>query len=647
MNFLEEETYKFIRMKTIIELFETAVVNHPDNVYLWEKTKSQYEPTTYKETRQKVLDLAAGLIQLGFKKGDRAGLVSDGRNDWIISELGMLYAGGINVPLSIRLQENELAFRLKHSQSKYIFVSKQHEKKIEDIRDQLPDVEKVIFIDGIENADDKNIDYSKLLKEGAKFRKKHPDEVDSMWKSVQPDDVANISYTSGTTADPKGIMLTHLNYAANVVQSNSLMDLKTEWTTLAILPWDHAFAHTTCLYVFMYKGASIASVQVGKTALETLKNIPKNIQEIKPALMMSVPAYSKTFRKNIEAGIRKKGNTLYKIFQFALKVAYAHNGYGNNRGKGYRFFLKPLYWLFDQILFRKIRAGFGGNLEFFIGGGALLDIELQRFFYAIGMPVCQGYGLTEAAPVISSNVPHDVKFGSSGKLVKNIELRIIDNNGNEVQTGEKGEIIVKGDNVMKGYWNNPTATAETIKDGWLHTGDMGYMGTDGFLYVMGRFKSLLIGNDGEKYSPEGIEEAIVDQSPFIQQAMLYNNQNNYTSGMIVPDIDAINRELKSRGIAIASDEGDKTSVAIIQNEINQYKKGGKFEGEFPERWLPATVAILPFAFTTDNKMLNATMKMVRNQVTDHFSNELEFLYTPEAKNIENELNLAAIKKWNS
>lgn len=633
-------------MKTIIELFETAVANYPDNIYLWEKTSGKYKGTSYKETREKVLNLAAGLIQMGMKKGDRSGLIADGRNDWIISELGMLYAGGTNVPLSIRLQDNELAFRLKHSGSKYIFVSKQHAQKVEAIRDQLPDLEKVIYLDGKKNAGDNDLDYREIVKEGANLRKENAEKYDAVWKAIQPDDVANISYTSGTTADPKGIMLSQLNYAANVVQSNSLMELKTEWITLAILPWDHAFAHTTCLYVFMYKGASIASVEVGNTPLETLKNIPKNIQEIKPSIMMSVPAYSKTFRKNIEAGIRKKGETLFKVYKFALKVAYAHNGYGNNRGKGFRFLLKPLYALFDAILFKKIRDGFGGNIEFFVGGGALLDVELQRFFYAIGMPVCQGYGLTEAAPVISSNVPHDIKFGSSGKLVKDIELKIVDEDAKELPTGEKGEIIVRGDNVMLGYWNNPTATADTLKNGWLHTGDMGYMGNDGFLYVLGRFKSLLIGNDGEKYSPEGIEEAMVDQSPFIQQVMLYNNQNPYTVGMVVPDIEAINRELKNRGIEKGSDSGNKETIKILNNEISEYKKGGKYAEMFPERWLPASVAILPYAFTADNKMLNATMKMVRAKVTETFDKELEFLYTPAAKNIENEMNLKAVEEWN-
>ena len=634
-------------MKTIIELFETTVMNYPDKVYLWEKKGGKYEGTTYKETRTQVLKLAAGLVDIGFKKGDRAALVADGRNDWIISELGMLYAGGVNVPLSIRLETNEIAFRIKHSGAKFIFVSKLHASKIEEIRSDLPDVEKVVFIDGKENPGENDINYRDLMDSGEKLREKGTEVYDAIWKNIQPNDMANISYTSGTTADPKGIMLSHLNYAANVVQSNGLLDLQTYWKTLAILPWDHAFAHTCCLYVFMYKGASIASVEIGNSPLETLKNIPKNIKEVQPHIMMSVPAYSKTFRKNIEAGIRAKGETLYKVFQFALKVAYKYNGNGYDKGKGLRFLQKPLLSVFDAILFKKIREGFGGNLMFFIGGGAILDSEMQQFFYAIGLPICQGYGLTEASPVISSNVPECVKFGSSGKPVKNMELKIVDADDNILQQGDKGEICVKGDNVMLGYWNNPTATAETIKNGWLHTGDMGYVDNDGFLYVLGRFKSLLIGNDGEKYSPEGIEDAIVIHSPHIQQVMLHNNQNPYTVGMIVPDMDAINRELKQRNIEKGTIEGIKESLKMIQNDINQFKKGGKHEGTFPERWLPATIAVLPEPFSADNKMLNALLKMVRGKINEHYSKELEFLYTPQSKNIENDMNLANLKKWNS
>ncbi|WP_372932762.1 AMP-dependent synthetase/ligase [Mariniphaga sediminis] len=634
-------------MKTIIELFETAVANYPDNIYLWEKKDGKFQGTSYQETRAQVLNLTAGLVSIGMKKGDRSGLISDGRNDWIISELGMLYAGGVNVPLSIRLHESELTFRLKHSGSKFIFVSGAHAAKVEAIRDNLPDLEKVIYLDGKENPGKNDVDYRELIKQGEEYLKTHEIELEATWKNIKPNDLANISYTSGTTADPKGIMLSHLNYAANVVQSNTLMELHSDWRTLAILPWDHAFAHTCCLYAFMYKGASIASVEVGKTPLETLKNIPTNIKEIQPTLLMSVPAFSKKFRQNIEGQIRKKGETLFKVFQFALKVGYIYNGVGYNKGKGWKFILKPLLWVFDKILFQKIREGFGGKLQFFIGGGALLDTELQRFFYTIGIPVCQGYGLTEASPVISSNALHAIKFGSSGRLVKHLDLKILDEDGNELPQGRKGEIVVKGDNVMLGYWNNPAATAETIKNNWLHTGDMGYMDKDGFLYVLGRFKSLLIGNDGEKYSPEGIEEAIVEQSPYIQQMMLYNNQSPFTSAMIVPDISAINLELKKRGIEPGSEEGNRESVQILNAEINAYKKGGEYGEMFPERWLPATFVVLPETFNQENGLINTTMKTVRGKICEYFSKELEFLYLPQARNIENEMNLEAIKKWDA
>lgn len=634
-------------MKSIIELFETAVEKYPDNIYLWEKKEGRYQGTTYRETREQVLNLSAGLVSEGLKKGDRCGLLSDGRNDWIISELAMLYAGGVNVPLSIRLQENELIFRLQHSGTKFLFVSAPYVSKVEAIRDRLPGLEKVIYIDGKQNPGDNDIDYQQLMLEGTDYRSANKEQLETIWKNIKPDDLANISYTSGTTADPKGIMLTHLNYASNVVQSNTLMDLRPDWRTLAILPWDHAFAHTCCLYVFMYKGASIASVEAGKTPLETLKNIPGNIKEIQPTLLMSVPAFSKKFRQNIETQIRKKGETLYKVFTFALKVSYLYNGSGYDRGKGWRFVLKPLLALFDKILYSKIREGFGGKLQFFIGGGALLDVELQKFFYAIGIPICQGYGLTEASPVISSNALHAIKFGSSGRLAKHLKLKILNEDGKELSVGQKGEIVIKGDNVMQGYWKNEKATEETIKNGWLHTGDMGYMDNDKFLYVLGRFKSLLIGNDGEKYSPEGIEEAIVEQSPFIQQMMLYNNQNPYTTAMIVPDTEAINRELKKRQFISGGEEGNRESVRIINEEINKYKKGGEHEAMFPERWLPAAFVILSESFNQENELLNATMKMVRGRIVERFSDELTFLYTPQARTPENDINLKAIEKWNS
>jgi len=636
-------------MRTLIELFETSVAKFPNNPLLWEKPKDRYLPSTYLEIRRQVYEFAAGLLTLGLKKGERVGLLSEGKNNWLVSELGILYCGAVNVPLSVKLEAPELSFRLNHSGSRIVIVSSGQVSKINEILGEIPEIDYIIHLDPLHKKGDKDLLFYDIQQIGADYlnSEEHIHEFEKIWKNIQPDDIANISYTSGTTADPKGIMLSHLNYASNVIQANTILDIDQNYKTLAILPWDHSFAHTACLYTFMYKGASIGSAQTGKTPMETLRNVPVNIQEFKPDILMSVPALSKNFRKSIEKGIQAKGKITELLFNHGLKVAYLYNGEGWNRGKGWRALLKPEYLLLDKLIFSKVRQAFGGNLKFFIGGGALLDIELQRFYYAIGTPVFQGYGLTEAAPVISANSPETVKFGSSGKCVKYLEIKILDSDGREVPVGDKGEIVAKGDNIMKGYWRNDKATAETLKDGWLYTGDLGYLSHDGYIYVLGRFKSLLIGNDGEKFSPEGIEEALVDQSAFIDQVMLYNNQNPYTVGLVVPNIAAINQTLHKHNIAPASPEGINKSIDIIKEEIDAYRKGGKFEGMFPERWLPAATLILPEAFTEHNHLLNSTLKMVRGKIVEYFKTEMEYIYTSEAKDIANIRNLESVKKWSN
>ena len=635
-------------MKTLIELFEDSVEKYSDNILLWEKKEDKYEGTTYAQVKDSAKQLSAGLIEIGLSKGDRVALLSEGQNAWLISELAIFYAGGVNVPLSIKLDAGkELKFRLVHSGSKMVIVSKNQKDKILSLKGELPLVEKIIIIDELDEENDTIISYNSVLQSGEKALKDDGkrQQLEAIMSGIKPNDLANISYTSGTTADPKGIMLSHLNYTANVKQANSLMSIDDNYKTLAILPWDHSFAHTACLYSFMVNGASVGAVKIGKTGMETLKNVPINIKELKPDILMSVPALAKNFRKNIESNIQKQGKFTTGLFDFALKTAYFYNGIGWNKGKGLRILAKPLNSLFDKILFSKIRDAFGGELKYFIGGGALLDIELQRFFYAIGIPMCQGYGLSEASPVISSNALHAIKFGSSGKVVDDLEIKIIDDQNQEVPLGQKGEIIIKGDNVMLGYWENPTATNETIKDGWLYTGDLGYLDKDGFLYVLGRFKSLLISNDGEKFSPEGIEEAIVDNSSFIDQVLLYNNQNPYTVGMVVPNIVQLKKSLKEKNLDIKTDEGLNRALEIINQEIKAYVKGGKYEGMFPEYWIPTAINVLPEGFTEENKLMNSTMKIVRNKIPDYFSDELEYLYTKNGKDIFNDRNKENLKNW--
>ncbi|MCB0732676.1 MAG: AMP-binding protein, partial [Ignavibacteriae bacterium] len=484
-----------------------------------------------------------------------------------------------------------------------------------------------------------------VTKLGQNYLSSNYDEYNKVWQSLNGDEFANICYTSGTTADPKGIILTHRNYTSNVEQATAIFPIPEYYSSLLILPWDHSFAHTAGIYLLMKNGASMSSVQVGNTPLETLKNIPQNIKEAKPVFILSVPALAKNFRKNIESGIKAKGEKVESLFNKALKTAYEYNADGFRRGRGLQKLKLPILKFYDKILFSKIRESFGGKLEFFIGGGALLDIELQRFFYAIGIPMFQGYGLSEAAPIISANVPVRHKMGSSGSIVKGLDVKIVDEDGVELPLGEKGEIICKGENVMAGYWKNDKATEETIKNGWLYTGDMGYLDEDGFLFVLGRFKSLLIASDGEKFSPEGIEEALVDQSPFIEQVMLYNNQSPYTVALLFPNKSALTEEVKKRGFSLNTDEGRKEVINILQSEIDEYKKGGKHEGMFPERWLPAAIGILGEGFSEQNKFLNTTLKMVRGKITEFYMSRLEYLFTAEGKNIDNPQNQHILSHW--
>ena len=630
--------------RTIPQLFEDSVARYSSNILIWEKKSDAYKGTTYREIQALVHKCAAGLLTLGINKGDRLALISEGRNDWIVSELGILFTGAINVPLSVKIEElSDLKFRLAHSGCCVAIVSGTQAHKVRAIKKDLPELQKIILLDGDPQSDDE-MRFQDVLERGKEFIETKQAEFEEHWKSIDENDIANICYTSGTTADPKGIILTHRNYTANVEQASATLPIPEWYCSLLLLPWDHAFAHTAGIYTLMKNGASMASVQQGRTAMETLKNVPVNIREIRPTFLLSVPALAKNFRKNIEKGIKEKGPGIEKLFKKALGLAYAYNGNGFDRGKNASMAMKLEYKLYDFLIFRKIRKNFGGRLEFFIGGGALLDIELQKFFYAIGIPMYQGYGLTEAAPIISDNVPMKHKLGSSGAIIPNLEVKICDDNGKEVPVGQQGEIVVKGENVMIGYWRNEKATRETIRDGWLFTGDLGYLDEDGFLYVLGRAKSLLISHDGEKYSPEGIEEAFVGNSPFIDQVMLYNNQSPYTVALVVPNKEMILKFFSEQHLSLDMETAQDATLKLIESEIAQYKSGGKFAGEFPERWLPSAIAVLGEGFTEQNQFLNSTLKMVRGKIIEFYKDRIDFLFTAEGKDICNHQNRIIIQR---
>ncbi|MGD0781414.1 MAG: AMP-binding protein [Candidatus Aminicenantales bacterium] len=627
-------------------LFERSADRFADNVQMLEKRGDRYEGTTYAEMRVLVHRFAAGLMSLGLEKGDRVALLSEGRNDWVIAELGILFCGAVDVPISVKIDElSDLKFRLLHSGCKMAVVSQSQIGKIRPIKNDLPELKLTVVLDPLRAFETDEMSAATVSKKGEDFLLRGRPAFEARWQSIGEDDYANICYTSGTTADPKGIILTHRNYTANIEQGVAMINPTADWVLLNVLPWDHAFGHTCGIYMMMTRGAATASVQAGRTQMETLKNIPVNIREARPTVFLSVPALAKSFRSSIEKGVREKGPQAAALFAKALRIAIAYNAEGWNRGAGAMKLKKPILAVYDKLLFSKIRANFGGRLKFFVGGGALLDIELQRFFYAVGMPMLQGYGLTEAAPVISANTLAHHKLGSSGRILPDMEVRICDSEGTPLPAGARGEIVVRGENVMAGYWRNEKATAEALRGGWLYTGDLGYFDKDGYLYVLGRVKSLLIADDGEKYSPELIEEAVTESSPFIEQLMLYNDQSPYTTALLVPAKAAVLGWLKGKGLSVKTSEGQDAVLRLLESELARYRQGGDFAGQFPGRWLPSAVGVLGEGFTEQNHLLNSTMKMVRSKIIQYYRNRIDYLYTPEAKSILNEQNRAIVARF--
>ncbi len=619
---------------TIIDFVNRYADKYQNDTFLREKVDGVWTETSFIKTRDEGKILAAGFMALGLGKGDKVSLIAEARPAWVITELGILFAGAVNVPLSYKLESDyDLSFRINHSDSRFVVASEMEIEKVRRVIGKCPAIEKVIVMDDIE-LQEGEIALSEIRAMGVKYMEEHPGEVEARMASVGPDDYANISYTSGTTADPKGILLTHRNYTANVEQGSSVINIGRGDIMLIILPMDHCFAHVAGFYTMMSYGGSIATVP-GKTPTAQLRNIIPTMQEIHPNVMLTVPAISRTFKKAIESGIKKKGKTTEKLYNFALKNAIAYNKEYYNRGGFFQLWRKPLMALFDKLIFSKVRETFGGKMRFCVGGGALLDIELQRYFCAIGMPTFQGYGLSEATPIICSNAPGHARFGSSGRIVRPMECIICDDEGKVLPNGETGEIVVKGENVMAGYWKNPEATAQTIVDGWLHTGDRGYICKEdpAYLYVTGRFKSLLISSDGEKYSPEGYEDNLAVVSKYIDNVILHNNQSPYTIVLVVPNKDALR--------AAAGDDKE-AQLALIQKDIDSYRKGGEHEGMFPEKWLPAAVVVCEEPWTEANGLVNSTAKVVRGKVEKYFEKRIEYAYTPEGKQLVNPQNLKAL-----
>lgn len=633
--------------KTIIEMLEEASARFKGRPYLCDKGDNGWYSISFDQAEEMSKTLAAALLHRGFKKEDKAVIMAEGRSEWVLTELALFRTGSVSVPLSLKLMTEEIPFRVNHSEARAVFFSHITWEKIAQILDKMegnpllvcmdhrPELLEKIAAESGQKRGENVLSWQELMDEGKEQQSTYADELQQRRSDMQIDDVVNVCYTSGTTGNPKGIMLTHGNYYANIMGAVDTVYIPENWRTLVILPIDHSFAHTVALYIALERAIALYFVDARKGAASILRNIPINLKEVNPHFLLTVPALTGNFMKKMKLGVEAKGGFIARLFRKGLAGGIEIHGDGFHKGPfsarlrhGFR------YGLCKLLIFPALRKVFGKNIKFCIGGGALLDLKQQQFFNAIGLPVYQGYGLTEASPIISANGPDLYKFGSSGAVLSNIELKIMKDKVQEAAPGEKGQIVIRGGNVMKGYLKNPEATAETLVDGWLFTGDLGYMDEDGFLIVVGREKALLISGDGEKYSPEEIEEAMVNCSDMIDQAMIWCDHKVYTSALLVLDPE------KAGSLKDLSEE---QQIERLKEEMNRYRQDPSFKGKFPVQWLPNTFQVLTEPFTEQNKMINSTMKMVRFKISEVYQDRIDYMYSDEGKDPKNARNKEALQ----
>jgi len=642
-------------------MLEEAATQWADAPYALKKNDSGWTATSFREARDAAREFAAWLVASGYKKDETIALIGEGSPEWIVGEFGLILAGCVSVPLSIKLLAEEIPFRLNHSEAKAILTTK---NQLEKVLSSLEKVENrsitVIYLDkdtdaahivaaqyGI--AAERIVGFTEARERGRKALEAPfvggsataplAAELASRAAAAKENDTVTICYTSGTTGNPKGIMLTHLNYWTNCIDAVALFDNPINFRTLLILPVDHSFAHTVGLYTALVCGISLYFVDSRGGGIATLRNIPINLKESNPIFLFTVPALSGNFMKKIISGIEEKGGLIETIFKMGIASGIAWNGDGFTSPSfaiRARHFLP--YALAKMLIFNKIKKMiFGDSIRFCVGGGALLDIKQQEFYAAFGLPVFQGYGLTEAAPIISSNTPKRHKFGTSGIVAPSVECTIRHADGSLCAARETGEIVIRGGNVMKGYFKNPEASAQSLRDGWLWTGDLAYWDDDGFLVVVGREKALLIAEDGEKYSPEDIEEAVTFSTEVIDQIMVYCEQKKYTTALVTLDEVKVKRLINARGISTAD-----ALLEALKKEFYRFRsdpKAKKVQGT----WVPSVFQVITEPFSDKNGTVNSTMKIVRHRIVAVYKELIDYSYTSEGGRTENSRNLAALR----
>lgn len=591
---------------TLPELFSSVFSHYrgrKDKFPIARKINGVYEPIPYSELEQDVHAFSAYLRENGVAEQDRVAILSENRPGWYLADMAILNIGAIDVPLYPSLPPNQIEYILQNCSAKCIVVSNMLQLgKILSIWQNLPDLNLVIVMNRLEEPIEDVIDLNHVKETGNKILADKPWILDGI--KVDPEDIATIIYTSGTTGLPKGVMLTHRNLCENVKSCSSIMRLDESDCSLSFLPLSHAYERTGGYYLLFSCGAAIYLA-------ESIETISLNMTEAKPTIIFTVPRLFDRMKANMLKQVGSQSAVKQKIFNWAVKTGEEYHRRMNETNQ-VGVALSTQHKLADKLIYHKIGKKFGGRLRYFVSGGAALPQKIGEFFQALEIPILEGFGLTETSPVTNVNRPEKIKFGTVGPPVSNVQVRI----------AEDGEILLKGPNIMKGYWQDEAATKEVIRDGWFYSGDIGEIDRDGYLKITDRKKHIIVTSGGKNIAPQPIENLISD-SPYVDQVIVIGEKRPFLIAVIVPDFARLNEYAAQHNIAA------KTTKELIEHkEIQQiYEKLMRtISRQLATHEKVRKFLLIEEAFSVEKGDMTPTLKLKRKTITEKYAQEIDKVY---------------------
>jgi long-chain acyl-CoA synthetase len=593
--------------KTIPEVFDIVTNTYGSNkTYLKHKVDGKYIDINYAEVREIVENLALGLTTLGVKREDKVAIIAENRPEWYYSDLAIICLGGVDVPLYPISTSDSIEYMLNNSESVGIIVSTKFQlNKVLKIKSKCKNLKFIINMNNEDPEGEQGVfTFDQILKKGKLFKEEHHDHFHTHVQLAKEDDLCTIIYTSGTTGEPKGVLLTHKNILSNVKSACEVISVTDKDTFLSFLPLSHIFERMAGYYLALSCGSTVAFA-------EGIEKISLNMSEIKPTVMTGVPRLFERMYNKIMRNVEKQPEKKQKIFNWGVTVGQEYAQLKRS-DESIPISLTVKHKLADKLVFAKLRSVTGGNLRFFISGGAALARDLGVFFEAVGILVLEGYGLTESSPVIAVNRENDYKFGSVGKTIPGVEVKI----------AKDGEILASGPNIMQGYYKKKKETREVIKDGWLHTGDIGVFDAEGFLLITDRKKSLFKTSGGKYIAPTPIENLFLG-SKYIDQFIIIGDKRMFISALIVPDFEALKEYADAHRIAYSSNEDliklkqiddmMQQEFSAFQKKLASYEKVRKF-------------TLLNKPFTIEAGEMTPSLKLKRNIIEARYKDLIEDMY---------------------